>query len=107
VSTHKPYICKFTPTFNSFLNNIQRKPPSSSNPPIERADRLDFPEEVELFLRLRPAPSDELIPDVCVLLILDDDFDFFFFFFCSTLEVLGAAANRSTFYNMVEPKMLI
>jgi hypothetical protein len=58
-------------------------------------------------LRLRPAPSDELIPDVCVLLILDDDFDFFFFFFCSTLEVLGAAANRSTFYNMVEPKMLI
>jgi hypothetical protein len=51
---------------------------------MESADRLDFPEDVELFLRLRPAPSDELIPDVWVLLGFDD---VFFAFFKSSLEV--------------------
>jgi hypothetical protein len=50
---------------------------------MESADRLDFPAAVELFLRLRPAPSDELIPDVCVLLGFDDDLDFFLFFLSS------------------------
>lgn len=55
----------------------ERNPPSSSNPPIDKADFLDFPAVVEDFLRLRPAPSDELIPDVCVS--FDDDLDFFRF----------------------------
>ncbi len=79
------YFYLFSPWSSAGSHGVtyERKPPSSSNPPIERADFLDLPDAVELFLRLRPAPSDELIPEVCVLLGFDDDLDFFFRFLSS------------------------
>jgi hypothetical protein len=69
--THDPIIanqhqhCKIITIPKASPNAIQlyKNPPVSSNPPMDRADFLDFP-EVEDFLRLRPALSDVLIPEL-------------------------------------------